>query len=246
MEGSLYLSLGGCSSKKTKEEGGFPSRPAVFYLKASWGQHPTPESQGWPWVPLAGFPSPAAAPGDKPRPLPPENKRDIQPPPAAARARPPGKLGVESAAIAFKSRPPAVRGALGTWLRAPSERDAAVSCRPWGARAPASRSACCWPPRSWPGRRPQRGNARPALPRTPEPAPRHRRLPCSPGRWRCGPRATTWRGSLSLASLPRGLCAGAGFTSARMCSLLFPALFFPALANLRGIRGAALLSESSL
>lgn len=118
----LFTCPFGLQFQEDKGEGGFPSRPAAFYLKAIWGQPltPTPESQGWPWVPLAGLPSPAAAPGDKPRPLPPENKRDIQPPPAAARERPPGKLGVESAAIAFKSGPPAVRGALGTWLRAPS------------------------------------------------------------------------------------------------------------------------------
>lgn len=164
MEGSLYLSLGAAVPRRQRRSGGFPSRPAAFYLKASWGQpHPHPHPRGWPWVPLAGLPSPAAAPGDRPGPLPPENKRDIQPPPAAARARPPGKLGVESAARDRLQKPPSRRPRRTWYLAAGAKRDAAVSCRPWGARAPASRSAacccccCCWPPRrSWPGRRPQR------------------------------------------------------------------------------------------
>lgn len=120
-----------------------------------------------------------------------------------------------------------------TWyLAAGAERDAAVSCRPWGARAPASRSACCWLPRSWSGRRPQRGNARPALPASLTPHLATGSGHASPKCWSCAPRppppATTWRGSLSLALPPRCLCAGAGRTRARMCSLLFPALFFPA------------------
>lgn len=114
------------------------------------------------------------------------------------------------------------------YLAAGAEQDAAVSCRPWGARAPASRSACCWLPRSWPGHRPQRGNARPALPAPLTPHLATGGGPALPECWSCGPRATTWRGSLSLASPSRCLCAGAGHTRARMCSLLFPALFFPA------------------
>lgn len=140
------------------------------------------------------------------------------------------------------------------YLAAGAGRDAAVSCRPWGARAPASRSACFWPPRSWPGHRRQRGNAPtppPSLPGARDPAPRHRGLPCSPERWPYGSWATTWRGSPSLAlpclALPlSGLGARIGNTNARMCAPLRPALFLPALANLRLTWGAALLSDSSL
>lgn len=237
MEGSLYLSLGAAVPRRQRRSWGFPSRPAAFYLKASWGQpHPHPHPRGWPWVPLAGLPSPAAAPGDKPGPLPPENKRDIQPPPAAARARPPGKLGVESAARDRLQKPPSGRPRRTWYLAAGAKRDAAVSCRPWGARAPASRSAacccccCCWPlRRSWPGRRPQRGNARPAFPRTPDPAPRHLGLPRSPELWSCGPPKGYHVARLALPCLasPR-VCVRVQATPAPEC-----ALFFPALANLR-------------
>lgn len=64
-------------------------------------------------------------------------------------------------------KPPSRRPRRTLYLAAGAGRDAAVSCRPWGARAPASRSACFWPPRGWPGHRPQRGN----VPRPPFPAP---------------------------------------------------------------------------
>lgn len=129
-----------------------------------------------------------------------------------------------------------------TWyLAAGAERDAAVSYRPWGARAPASHSACCWLPRSWPGRKPQRGNTRPALPAPLTPHLATEGLPCSPRRLALRPPGHHVA-RLPLPCLASPLCAGAGHTRARMCSLLFPALYFPATANLRRTQGVALLS----
>lgn len=108
-------------------------------------------------------------------------------------------------------KPPSCRPRRTLYLAAGARRDAAVSCRPWGARAPASRSACFWPPRGWPGRRRQRGN----VPRPPFPAPGNPHSATAdcgappPERWPYGSRATTWRGSPSLALPPSGLGAGA-------------------------------------
>ena len=115
MEGSLYLPLG-TAIPRTQRRSRVPQQ---FYLRAAGGNPPPRKTKAGPGYRWRGSLPPCGRPGDRLWPLPLENKRDIQPPPAAARARPLGKLGVESARIAFKNRPPAGRGALCTWLRAP-------------------------------------------------------------------------------------------------------------------------------
>lgn len=166
MEGSLYLPLGAAIPRTQRR-----SRvPQQFYLRAAGGNPPPPHRRA------------GAGPGYRWwGSLPP------RPPRGQATAPPAGEQTGHSAAARGcqgaspreirrgvgpdrLQKPPSRRPRRTRYLAAGAGRDAAVSCRPWGARAPASRSACFWPPRSWPGRRPQRGNA-PTLP-FPSPGPR--------------------------------------------------------------------------
>lgn len=152
MEGSLYLPLGAAIPRTQRR-----SRvPQQFYLRAAGGNPPPPprRAEAGPGYGWRGSLPPRPPRGQAAAPPAGEQTGHS----AAARGcqgASPGEIrrGVGPDRL---QKPPSRRPRRTLYLAAGAGRDAAVSCRPWGARAPASRSACFWPPRSWPGHRPQR------------------------------------------------------------------------------------------
>lgn len=156
MEGSLYLSLWAAVPRRQRRRG-LPQQARCVLLKSKLGAtpHPHPREPRLALGTAGGAPFPRGRPGGQAA-APPAGEQTGHS--AAARGcqgASPGEIRRGVGGDRLQKRPS--RRPRRTWyLAAGSERDASVSCRPWGARAPASRSACCWPPRRWPGRRPQR------------------------------------------------------------------------------------------